>query len=63
MTIDELIARDKVCHICGKGGFDARSKARRPTRDHLTPRSKGGPGTDDNIKLAHWRCNQVKGDS
>lgn len=63
MDLDELVKRDKVCHICGKGGFDPRSKARRATRDHVIPRSRGGPGTDDNIRLAHWRCNQLKGDS
>lgn len=63
MTLDELIERDGGrCHMCG-GQVDARSDARRPTRDHVVPKSKGGRGTDDNIRLAHWRCNQLKGDS
>lgn len=59
MTIDELIERDGgFCHICKRKV--ERDKA---TRDHVIPRSKGGRGTDDNIRLAHWRCNQKKSDS
>lgn len=58
MTIDELMARDKgLCHICGRT-----VDRRKATRDHVIPKSKGGKGTDDNIRLAHWRCNQIKSD-
>jgi 5-methylcytosine-specific restriction endonuclease McrA len=59
VTLDELMARDgAICHLCGRA-----VKPKDATRDHVVARSKGGPGTDDNIKLAHWRCNQLKGDS
>ncbi len=58
MTLDELMARDReTCALCGK-----RVKLKDATRDHRIPKSKGGPGTDDNIQLAHWRCNQKKSD-
>lgn len=31
-----------------------------PTVDHVIPRSKGGHGTPDNIRLAHKRCNNLR---
>ena len=30
--------------------------------DHITPRSHGGPDTDDNLQLLCGYCNRVKGD-
>jgi 5-methylcytosine-specific restriction endonuclease McrA len=59
VDLDELWERDrKTCALCGKY-----VKFKDATRDHRIPKSKGGPGTDDNIQLAHWRCNQKKSDS
>lgn len=34
----------------------------RPSLDHVTPRSKGGPDADENLALAHQWCNVVRGD-
>lgn len=34
----------------------------RPSLDHVIPRSKGGGSTHDNLKLAHFWCNVVRGD-
>lgn len=31
-----------------------------PTRDHVVPRSEGGPTTEDNIRLAHAFCNSAR---
>lgn len=33
----------------------------RATFDHIIPSSKGGPDTQDNLQLAHARCNKIKG--
>lgn len=32
------------------------------TFDHHVPMSKGGDDELDNLRLAHWMCNQIKGD-
>jgi len=32
------------------------------TIDHYVPLSKGGEETLDNLRLAHYRCNQAKND-
>jgi len=32
------------------------------TMEHLIPKSKGGSSRIDNLKLAHGRCNVLKGD-
>lgn len=34
----------------------------RPSLDHVIPRAFGGSSNDDNLKLAHWWCNAVRGD-
>lgn len=62
-----------ICHICGKlcdwNDFtimeDGSLKvgANYPTRDHLIPKSKGGEHSYENIKLAHHRCNSLRGAS
>jgi 5-methylcytosine-specific restriction endonuclease McrA len=33
----------------------------RATIDHIIPLSKGGAHTFDNVRIACWRCNLVKG--
>jgi 5-methylcytosine-specific restriction endonuclease McrA len=53
VPLEEVYRRDRgVCHLCGRWvRFEDAS------RDHLRPRSLGGPTTWKNIKLAHKKCN------
>lgn len=54
---DRIKTRDgMICHICGR-----RATAKTLSFDHLIPISKGGPHTEDNIAVAHLRCNQRRG--
>lgn len=46
------------CGICGEHmEFDD------ATRDHIIPLAKGGADAAHNMQLAHWRCNNEKGDT
>lgn len=59
-----LIARDgRTCHLCGDMvEVEAPPKSPyAPTVDHLVPRSLGGSDDLSNLKLAHFRCNVVRG--
>lgn len=52
-----VIARDGlVCGICGGAVADDEVSI-----DHIYPRSKGGPTTMANLRVAHRRCNSRKG--
>lgn len=33
------------------------------TWDHIVPKSKGGTNDRSNVKLAHRRCNELRGNS
>lgn len=58
LTNRELFSRDmRMCAYCG--GIFSASKL---TRDHVTPRSKGGPDIWDNVVTACRGCNQKKDD-
>lgn len=53
--------RDRwCCWLCGEpvpaGARPGDPNA--PTVDHVVPRSRGGHGRPDNLRLAHRRCNQ-----
>lgn len=48
-------ARYGPCTYCGTRGV-------RLTRDHVVPKSKGGPDHDHNILMVCSKCNQDKGD-
>jgi hypothetical protein len=51
-----LFKRDRyVCAYCGET-FDRKDL----TRDHVVPRSKGGPNTWENCVSACWNCNNEK---
>lgn len=52
-----------VCHLCGhdidpSAGKDDWGKV---TLDHVIPLSRGGQHVWDNVKPAHRRCNELKG--
>lgn len=74
ISLQRLIEKDNnICHICGMpcddSDFSITEKEYRitgdnyPSIDHVIPLSKGGTHTHDNIKLAHFKCNYIKGDS
>lgn len=48
-----------VCGICGEPITDMKDC----TVDHIRPKSKGGQTTIENCQLAHWECNNRKGDA
>lgn len=57
ISLADLHERDGgVCQLCGErcAPWDA-------TRDHVTPWTRGGPDTRENLQLAHEWCNQAKG--
>jgi 5-methylcytosine-specific restriction endonuclease McrA len=73
ISLKKLYKRDKgICYICGKqcnlkdveiteeGYYIAGEDY--PSIDHVIPIAKGGKHSWNNIKLAHRRCNAVKGD-
>lgn len=58
LTNRELFRRDRhMCAYCGGIFTDAKL-----TRDHITPRSKGGADTWMNVVACCARCNQKKDD-
>ena len=71
ITLEGLYRRDSgFCYICGmKCSFeDYIVRGGRkvvgdwyPTIDHITPLCNGGSHSWSNVKLAHKRCNEVKG--
>lgn len=57
VPIELIFERDDgVCHLC-----DGNVPRHEASRDHLRPKSLGGRLTFENIKLAHVRCNSVRG--
>jgi hypothetical protein len=63
MTTFERIARRDLweCWYCGVNLFGKSVSKCEVVLDHVTPRSKGGASTDDNLVLACWGCNCGKG--
>lgn len=61
----EIFRRDKwICQLCLSPvnqdvAFPHPLSA---TLDHITPMSKGGPHTRDNVQCSHWCCNSAKRD-
>lgn len=46
-----------ICGICKK-----EMRSGRVTLDHILPISKGGKNLVSNLQLAHFQCNNMKGD-
>lgn len=73
ITLEKLYKRDAgVCYICGKvcdwHDFIVEDGVticgdNYPSIEHVTPISKGGLHSWDNVRLACRRCNTLKGDS
>jgi hypothetical protein len=54
--IDLFTKQKGVCWLCDKSmNLDAAS------RDHIVPKSKGGRGGYQNLRLAHRLCNSLRG--
>lgn len=72
ITLGKLYERDKgICKICGGlcdyNDYEIRGNTiivgnSYPSIDHITPLSKGGSHTWDNVQLAHKQCNSIKSD-
>lgn len=57
--VDVLVDRDGLfCYLCP----EPYTIEHRPTIDHVKPLSKGGSWELNNLRLAHRKCNQEKGD-
>lgn len=51
------------CYYCERPvEYDTQRHARHPTRDHKTPKTRGGDNGKDNVTLACVACNHVKAD-
>lgn len=63
-TLADIGNRDRWrCHLCGHP-VDSTLPGRHPmgpTRDHLVPVSAGGMDDPANVRLAHQRCNSMRG--
>lgn len=61
--VEQLIERDGyLCYLCQEP-IDMkvpRTSKRGATVDHVIPLSRGGSDEIDNLKLAHWICNNKK---
>lgn len=67
ITLNKLIERDGLtCYLCGKecdhnDKSYGSSGALHPSIEHVIPIDKGGTHTWDNVRVAHHRCNVIKG--
>lgn len=64
VNLSKLMKRDNnQCQYCGVKVVRSREhREDRATLDHVVPMAKGGGHTWNNVKLACWVCNTVKGD-
>jgi 5-methylcytosine-specific restriction endonuclease McrA len=52
-----VAAQNNLCALCGRPF----TETRRPTLDHITPRSMRGTHARENLQAAHAECNSLKG--
>lgn len=58
VSIDRIIIRDgMICHLCGKSVI-----AKEFSLDHVIPVSRGGRHAENNLRIAHRRCNSRRRD-
>lgn len=60
-----VLQRDNwTCYLCGDAipQWIPWPRPLSATVDHVIPWSKGGLGTPDNLRAAHWHCNRRKAD-
>lgn len=58
VDFDAILARDGwICHLCGD--LVMRNEL---SFDHIVPLNKGGAHSNDNLAVAHNRCNKIKKD-
>lgn len=56
-----LLWRDgNLCWLCGMPF--SKQHGKKPSLDHVIPKSKGGSNRNENLRLAHSRCNRDRGD-
>jgi hypothetical protein len=54
-----------ACHLCGELvplGLRGTTLPLAPELDHVVPLSRGGAHAKENVRLAHRKCNNLKGD-
>lgn len=57
VSYQEILDRDNgMCHICREWVDEDEREF-----DHVIPLARGGPHTEDNIRLSHRSCNRAKG--
>jgi 5-methylcytosine-specific restriction endonuclease McrA len=54
-----LLRKSNLCALCGEVILTMKDA----TIDHITPLSKGGVHVPNNMQLAHYNCNQKKGNN
>lgn len=55
------LAQAGNCWLCGQAMNKTPEHPLEATWDHIVPRSKGGAKSVGNLKLAHRRCNVLRG--
>lgn len=65
LRITRIMSRDGcLCSICRDPldrGLTDEHHPRYITFDHILPRALGGTDREDNLRLAHRRCNELRG--